>query len=165
MQSGLFIVNCNIPATWDCISGLCSNNNNGTGTYNSLNDCELNCNLSSWNCNNGICEDPGDGTGMYASQNCCEAECVATNLYEEKKITNIFPNPVTDHLIIYNNKLSIFTLYDLSGRIAFLGDVHPDEKIREFGNEADSEIQNFALQIFNDPDIYKKFNEIQDEDF
>ena len=52
-------------------------------------------------------------------------------------------------------------VYDLSGRIAFLGDVHPDEKIREFGNEADSEIQNFALQIFNDPDIYKKFNEIQ----
>ena len=49
-------------------------------------------------------------------------------------------------------------VYDLSGRIAFLGDVHPDEKIREFGNEADSEIQNFALQIFNDPDIYKKFN-------
>ena len=52
-------------------------------------------------------------------------------------------------------------IYDLSGRIAFLGDVHPDEKIREFGNEADSEIQNFALQIFNDPDIYKKFNEIE----
>lgn len=52
-------------------------------------------------------------------------------------------------------------VYDLSGRIAFLGDVHPDEKIREFGNEADSEIQNFALQIFNDPDIYKKFNEIE----
>ena len=52
-------------------------------------------------------------------------------------------------------------IYDLSGRIAFLGDVHPDEKIREFGNEADSEIQNFALQIFNDPAIYKKFNEIE----
>ena len=52
-------------------------------------------------------------------------------------------------------------IFDLSGRIAFLGDVHPDEKIREFGNEADSEIQNFALQIFNDPDIYKKFNEIE----
>ena len=51
-------------------------------------------------------------------------------------------------------------VYDLSGRIAFLGDVHPDEKIREFGNKADSEIQNFALQIFNDPDIYKKFNEV-----
>jgi len=51
-------------------------------------------------------------------------------------------------------------VYDLSGRIAFLGDIHPDEKIREFGNKADSEIQNFALQIFNDPDIYKKFNEV-----
>ena len=41
-------------------------------------------------------------------------------------------------------------IYDLSGRVAFLGDVHPDEKIRDFGNEADSKIQNFALEIFND---------------
>ena len=52
-------------------------------------------------------------------------------------------------------------VYDLSGRIAFLGDVHPDEKIREFGNIADAEIQNYSLQIFNDLDIYKKFNEIK----
>ena len=52
-------------------------------------------------------------------------------------------------------------VYDLSGRIAFLGDVHPDEKIREFGNIADAEIQNYALQIFNDLEIYKKFNEIK----
>ena len=39
-------------------------------------------------------------------------------------------------------------IYDLSGRIAFMGNVHPDEKIRDFGNEADSRIQNFALEIF-----------------
>jgi len=51
-------------------------------------------------------------------------------------------------------------IYDLSGRVAFLGDVHPDEKIRDFGNEADSIIQNFALEIFNDSDLYEKYNEI-----
>jgi Zn-dependent oligopeptidase len=37
-------------------------------------------------------------------------------------------------------------IYDLSGRIAFMGDVHSDEKIRDFGNEADSKIQNLALE-------------------
>ena len=52
------------------------------------------------------------------------------------------------------------TVYDVSGRIAFLGDVHPHEKIRDFGNEADSKIQNFALEIFNDDDLYKKYKEI-----
>ena len=53
------------------------------------------------------------------------------------------------------------TIYDLSGRIAFMGDVHPDEKIRDFGNEADSKIQNLALEIFKDQDLYEKFKEIQ----
>lgn len=51
-------------------------------------------------------------------------------------------------------------IYDLSGRVAFLGDVHPEENIRNFGNEADSKIQNFALEIFNDSEIYKKYNNI-----
>ena len=51
-------------------------------------------------------------------------------------------------------------IYDLSGRVSFLGDVHPDEKIRDFGNEADSKIQNFALEIFNDSALYEKYNDI-----
>ena len=51
-------------------------------------------------------------------------------------------------------------IYDLSGRVAFLGDVHPEENIRDFGNEADSKIQNFALEIFNDSHLYKKYNNI-----
>lgn len=55
-------------------------------------------------------------------------------------------------------------IYDLSGRIAFMGDVHPDEKIRNFGNEADSKIQNLALEIFKDQDLYEKFKEIETKD-
>ena len=53
------------------------------------------------------------------------------------------------------------TIYDLSGQIAFMGNVHPDEHIRDFGNEADSKIQNLALEIFKDEELYKKFQEIQ----
>ena len=45
--------------------------------------------------------------------------------------------------------------------LPLLGDVHPDEKIRDFGNEADSKIQNLALEIFKDRDLYEKFKEIQ----
>ena len=56
------------------------------------------------------------------------------------------------------------TVYDVSGRVAFLGDVHPEEGIRDFGNEADSVIQNFALEIFNDDNLYKKYNEIDISD-
>ena len=65
-----------------------------------------------------------------------------------------------------NNNLENFNelesaIYDLSGRIAFMWDVHPDEKIRDFGNEADSKIQNLALEIFKDQDLYEKFKEIE----
>ena len=66
-----------------------------------------------------------------------------------------------------NNNLENFNelesaIYDLSGRIAFMGNVHPDEKIRDFGNEADSRIQNLALEIYKDQDLYEKFKEIQE---
>ena len=82
------------------------------------------------------------------------------NTIEECKIlvNNIKSSENTD-LSKFNELES--AIYDLSGRIAFMGDVHPDEKIRDFGNEADSKIQNLALEIFKDQDIYKKFKEIE----
>ena len=90
-----------------------------------------------------------------------------------KKLEEDLKNTIEECKILVNNikssentDLSKFnelesTIYDLSGRIAFMGDVHPDEKIRDFGNEADSKIQNLALEIFKDQDLYEKFKEIQ----
>ena len=89
------------------------------------------------------------------------------NLKKDLELSINECNSLVDNIkTLKNVSLSHFNelesaVYDLSGRIAFLGDVHPDEKIREFGNIADAEIQNYALQIFNDLDIYKKFNEIK----
>ena len=82
------------------------------------------------------------------------------NTIEECKdlVSNIKSSENID-LSNFNDLESI--IYDLSGRIAFMGDVHPDEKIRDFGNEADSKIQNLALEIFKDQDLYEKFKEIQ----
>ncbi len=82
------------------------------------------------------------------------------NTFEECKVlvSNIKSSEDID-LSKFNELES--TIYDLSGRIAFMGDVHPDEKIRDFGNEADSKIQNLALEIFKDQELYKKFKKIQ----
>ena len=82
------------------------------------------------------------------------------NTIEECKdlVSNIKSSKNID-LSNFNDLESI--IYDLSGRIAFMGDVHPDEKIRDFGNEADSKIQNLALEIFKDQELYKKFKKIQ----
>ena len=82
------------------------------------------------------------------------------NTIEECKdlVSNIKSSEIID-LSNFNELES--AIYDLSGRIAFMGDVHPDEKIRDFGNEADSKIQNLALEIFKDQDLYEKFKEIE----
>ena len=82
------------------------------------------------------------------------------NTFEECKVlvSNIKSSEDID-LSKFNELES--TIYDLSGRIAFMGNVHRDEKIRDFGNEADSKIQNLALEIFKDQELYKKFKKIQ----
>ncbi len=82
------------------------------------------------------------------------------NTIEECKdlVSNIKSSEIID-LSNFNELES--AIYDLSGRIAFMGDVHPDEKIRDFGNEADSKIQNLALEIFKDQGLYEKFKEIE----
>ena len=49
---------------------------------------------------------------------------------------------------------------DLSGRVTFMGDVHLDEEIRNFANEAESIIENYVLETTTDIELYKKFQEI-----
>ena len=82
------------------------------------------------------------------------------NTFEECKVLVINIKSSEDIDLSKFNELES-TIYDLSGRIAFMGNVHPDEKIRDFGNEADSKIQNLALEIFKDQELYKKFKKIQ----
>ena len=86
-------------------------------------------------------------------------EDLKNTIEECKDLVSNIKSSENINLLNFNELESI--IYDLSGRIAFMGDVHPDEKIRDFGNEADSKIQNLALEIFKDQDLYEKFKEIQ----
>ena len=47
---------------------------------------------------------------------------------------------------------------DLSGRVAFLADVSDSEEIRNYGNEVESLIGNYLIEIFTDVDLFNKFN-------
>ncbi len=49
---------------------------------------------------------------------------------------------------------------DLSGRVGFVGEVHVEEEIRNFSNEAESIIENFLLETSTDVELYSKFLEI-----
>ena len=52
---------------------------------------------------------------------------------------------------------------DLSGRVTFMGDVHLDEEIRNFANEAESIIENYILETITDVELYKKFQKIDQD--
>ena len=41
-----------------------------------------------------------------------------------------------------------------------MGDVHVDEEIRNFANEAESIIENYLLETITDEKLYEKFQEI-----
>ena len=59
---------------------FCSTIYDQTGEFQSLQECEIVCNITiedSWNCVNDACIEPMDGTGFYDDLNECEAVCNA----------------------------------------------------------------------------------------
>jgi len=69
-------------------------------------------------------------------------EDLKNTIEECKELVNNIKSSKNIDLSNFNELENI--IYDVSGRIAFMGDVHPDEKIRDFGNEADSKIQKMS---------------------
>ena len=103
---------------WNCNNGKCIDPGNGSGSHNSLYDCQSQCITSSWECINGVCVDPGNGLGIYPSFHCCQTVCATNSSTEnQNKIElSIFPNPVKDKIIIDNNNIALFQLFDIFGR-------------------------------------------------
>ena len=68
-----------IEPTWDCNDNFaCIEQSDGSGNYQSLEECEANCSLvePTWDCNdNFACIEQSDGSGNYQSLEECEANC------------------------------------------------------------------------------------------
>jgi hypothetical protein len=70
--------------TYNCVSGVCTDPGDGSGTYATLVACQAACFPVTYNCVLGVCTDPGDGTGTYATLGACQAACpAATNVIME----------------------------------------------------------------------------------
>ena len=72
-----------VTPSFNCVSGNCVDPGDGTGTYATLLDCQLNC-ISpapvSYDCQSGNCVDPGDGSGAYMTLAACQAACPTISL-------------------------------------------------------------------------------------
>ena len=86
-----------IEPTWDCNNDYaCVELSDGSGNFQSLEECEANCNPieDSWNCVNDACIDPLDGSGEFSTLNDCEQVCQNISSISENLIdVNIYPNP------------------------------------------------------------------------
>ena len=68
-----------IEPTWDCNANFaCIEQSDGSGNFQSLEECEANCSLvePTWDCNaNFACIEQSDGSGNFQSLEECEANC------------------------------------------------------------------------------------------
>ena len=64
--------------SWNCVNDACVDPLDGTGEYNSEEECQQECIIinDSWSCVNDACVDPMDGNGEYDSLDDCEANCL-----------------------------------------------------------------------------------------
>lgn len=100
IRDGLLNSNgCNPPIqnSWNCINDACVDPMDGTGIYDSLEECEVNCSIiieDSWNCVKDACVDPMDSSGEFSTLNDCEQVCQNISSVNENNLNiNIYPNP------------------------------------------------------------------------
>ena len=135
---------------WSCIDESCIDPMDGTGIYQSLVECEANCNITipdSWNCIDDACIDPMDGTGIYQSFDVCESECGNISSVNENIIeVNIFPNPSSNIFNLEFNSDSeteILVTNILGEKIYF----ESTQSSREFKTQID--LSNYSKGIYN----------------
>ena len=119
--------------SWNCINEACIDPEDGTGTYNTLTDCQEICDAviaESWNCINEACIDPEDGTGSYNTLTDCQEICglVSTTEHNLYRKINVFPNPNKGNFIIdiiSNNSVSCeLKIFNLGGQEIHSQKVH-----------------------------------------
>lgn len=98
--------------SFDCTANGCVSLSSFEGEFDSLEDCESECEneqIESWNCIDGNCEMLNDSTGMYNTYQSCIDMCNATDLTDYKlskkiiKVTDLLGREVStdsDQIII-----------------------------------------------------------------
>ena len=140
-----------LEPTWDCNNDYaCVELSDGSGNFQSLEECESVCNIviaDSWNCINDACVDPMDGSGKFSTLNDCEHVCQNISSISEKMTdVNIFPNPSSNIFNIQFNSDSeteIFVTNILGEQVYF----ESTKSIGEFNTQID--LSNYSKGVYN----------------
>ena len=138
--------------TWNCNNdNACVELSNGTGNYQSLEECEANCSSieTTWHCNNdNACVELSNGTGNYQSLEDCEANCNATSIKENYFEVNIFPNPSNGlfnlNLDSHNEINAHITITNFLGELVYKEDM----RIREGEYNSKIDLKDRAIGIY-----------------
>tara|TARA_B100000767_G_scaffold6866_2_gene6766 strand:+ start:419 stop:1933 length:1515 start_codon:yes stop_codon:yes gene_type:complete len=137
--------------SWDCNDNFaCIELSDGSGNYQSLDDCEANCSLvePTWDCNdNFACIELSDGTGVFSTLNDCEQECQNESSISETLIDlNIYPNPSSNifNLEFYSDTKSEILVTNVLGEQVY---IESTKSIGEFKTQID--LSNYSKGIYN----------------
>jgi hypothetical protein len=112
---------CEIMMTYSCVGESCVESGPFGGEFESLEDCEANCNNTEtlWVCALSSCyEDLTGFLGTYATQEDCEAVCTGTGLEESVTTITLAPNPFIDYTILeFTSSPTHYKVFDVSGRL------------------------------------------------
>ena len=138
-----------IEPTWDCNANFaCIEQSDGSGNFQSLEECEANCNPieDSWNCVNDACVDPMNGTGIYGSLEECEVNCNATSIVETNLDINIYPNPSSNifNLEFNSDSETEILVTNVLGEQVY---IESTKSIGEFNTQID--LSNYSKGIYN----------------
>ena len=83
LQDCMLVCGNNQTSTWNCINSQCVEDNSGNGIYNSISNCQNECENTppsiSWDCVNSVCLEQSNSNGQYSSITECENECENNN--------------------------------------------------------------------------------------
>jgi dienelactone hydrolase len=102
--------------SFNCDNSICINPLDGTGSFSSLEDCQLSCGLNlRWDCIDNSCISVNQEKGEYLSQEECEKSCLISSVVETnsinkklKKVTNLLGQEIS----ILKNTLMIYIYED-----------------------------------------------------
>jgi len=116
------------PVSYNCVSGVCTDPGDGSGTYATLVACQAACTPPppvTYNCVSGVCTDPGDGSGTYATLIACQAACppqsfITVDIYDDTctQISSAILNPGNTPTIGQYYRDTVNVIYLVTGTTA-----------------------------------------------
>lgn len=146
VQECMFLTDNIVTASWNCVADACIDPEDGSGEFNSLEECEASCNttIPTWSCITNACIEQFDGTGAFNSLEDCEAACISSISETKSILHQVFPNPAKESITFSIEGIATLKIYSLIGELLLEQNINEKQSIST--NEFSPGIYQYQLQ-------------------